>query len=150
MAQMMFFDANKGSCAAAVAPNVLDYTALHTVGEGSAPVVAGTVASGDPALQGGTFANRSCRDVQLTITYLDGGDCSACSIPSELTTVDVVITVPSNSQKELPPGYWTNAQYVLLDSAGAPADLEAGEDDARVYLYVACNVDCPECVVAAP
>lgn len=135
-------------CKKAVAPIVFQFAQTLTAGEGSTPVVAADVAADAPAYYGGYITNKGCHDLEVTMQYLTGDDCDACTTPDALSLVEVVLTVPANSNFPLPNGYWQDMEFVTLDSSGNPVDL-SGTNVTNVNVYSAYTPECPNCAVVA-
>lgn len=130
----------------AVAPVILQYSAAHAaadaIDESAVPQVIADLAVGEVAYNGGQIVNQGCKDLILTVTFLDGDDCEVCTADT-ITTVVEQLVVPANSSLELPAAYWQAATYVLS------SDIIDGEPAQSVYFYSAWAPSCPTCVKLA-
>lgn len=144
MAVLRRLNTAKSGCKGAVAPIFLQEAPVlfNTALDGTVATVIGPVLSGDPAYCGGVITNAGCEDLVATVTFLNGADCDSCSIDT-IVPVDIVITVPGNTEYELPTGFWSQISYVL---AAAATDNKP----QTVTFETSYTPDCPECIVLVP
>lgn len=145
MSLIQFINAAPQPICSANAPVVLQYNVVHqgadAIDESSvvtSVVDLGNPWSGDAAYKGGQVVNRGCKDLILTLTFLDGDDCDYCTSDTVVVVQETVI-VPANTSLELPNAYWQAAEYLLS------SDLIVGEGEQNVYIYSAFAPDCPGC-----
>lgn len=131
------------SCLPATAPIVVQYDVTHAETEGAAVAPAELViAAGSPAAYGGKIAISGCDSVDVTVTYLDGGDCDNCTSDT-IAPVDVTFTIPAGATYPIPDGYWQAISYAVAGGAGVSAG-----NSLSMHVLSACQPD-PCCVVVA-
>ncbi len=96
----------------AVFPRVGQTKLTINAGAGATPsTLLNAVASGQLPYASGRVSNKGCAEVGLSITYLGGGDCDACTVDS-LTTQVLTIVVPGGADYPLPSGLITQITAV--------------------------------------
>ncbi|MGL5075615.1 MAG: hypothetical protein ACRDBG_07200 [Waterburya sp.] len=99
-----FANQSVGCTSKAVLPRVGQAKATVTAGSGSAITPLFTsLTPGQLPYAAGQIDNRGCAELQLTITYLGGSDCDACT-QDTLTATPVTLTVPGGTVFPLPDG----------------------------------------------
>lgn len=127
----------------AIAPVVNQSKSTQLVG-GTGGILVAPIATGQPALMGGSIENKGCKAIQATINYLTGADCDECTADT-LTTVTQTIKIEGNEFIALPNGAVTGITYETgsIDDAGAftASAVTAGKQVVRYYsAYVpSCN-----------
>ena len=76
------------------------------------------LATGDIPYAAGQISNATCADLEVTLTYLDSQDCSACT-EETITTANVVVIVPKGSVFPLPSGLVSAATFKTGSQVGA-------------------------------
>ncbi len=129
----------------AVAPVVHQASLTMAVGSGAAKQdLLEAIAAGECAAFGGQIVNKGCYDILATVSYLDGSDCSDCTV-DELETVEVEVTIPANSVFPLPQGFHQQIEVQTLDSAGAPI---ANTTEVKLNFYSSYQSSCGGCAKA--
>lgn len=140
MAQIQLLDAAKSGCKAATLPITVQ-PAMATYNSTTDGTTAVTIAPvGANAPYGGSFINKGCSDLIVTISFIVGGNCESCDDPDALTTTDILWTIPANSISPIPDGFWTELEYVLATAA----------NDSKVQtvkFQSSYTPDCPTCAV---
>lgn len=139
---IQILDTAKSGCKGAVLPTVVqDTQTFNTALDGTVATV--IVPTGTEALYGGTFVNKGCSDITVTITYLAGSDCEPCNDPDTLVTTDLSWTIYANTSGPIPDGFWSQVSYVL-DTAASDAKIQS------VKFQSCYTPDCPSCTVTLP
>lgn len=138
--QIQLLETAKNGCKSATLPIVVQEPKItfNDALDGTAPT---TITPTDPrAPYGGSFVNKGCADLEVTINYIDGGNCEACDDPDTLTPVPLTWVVPGNSISQIPDGFWVDIEYVLLTAANDSKPQE-------VSFQSCYTPDCPTCAV---
>lgn len=143
MSLIHFLDSTDSGCKAPVLPiieQVAEVT-FNTALDGTVPTVILPTNAAGLVPYAGSFVNKGCEDLLVTISYVGGGDCLPCNNPDALTTTDLTWTIPANSVTEIPGGFWTQISYVLENAAN---------DNKLQYVSFnsAYSPDCPSCAIA--
>lgn len=134
-------------CVAPIAPILFqDFTVLGE-GEGDVAITVVEVPPGEPAYFGGQILVNGCYNLEVTIDFITGGDCDCCT-QDDLAVETATLIVPANSAFPLPSAYWQGLSYRLIDDAGNPVSLPAGEFQT-INAYSTYTPACPECIVDA-
>ncbi len=133
----------KAACDKAVLPIIFQGAITLTDADGTTPKNITTVTAGNPAYYGGLVRNVGCQPVEITLKYLGGADCDACTTDT-LTTTDITVSVGPDEGLSLPDGWWQQADVVTVDTAGDPAALAAGQTQT-VKLDSFYTPACPDC-----
>lgn len=131
------------NCRKITAPVVYQGALDISIGTGStAQNLLATISSGSPAAFGGQIINKGCNALEATITYLQGDDCDTCATTNTITTVDVTVIVPKNSNFPIPDGFLSSISVIALDSVGAPVNVESVQNvDFYSAYQKCCNED---------
>lgn len=144
---IQFFNSgdSNGSSLKAVKPIV--YQKYLTIATGTGLTVQDllpALGEGTCAAYGGQIVNNGCYDLKVLISYLEGGDCDACTVDS-LTIGTVELFIPKNSVFPLPDGFYQQIQVQTVDSSKTPI---ANTTDVSISLHSSHVPNCNGCVQA--